>query len=285
MTGSGTGIETVPAGNAEIPVLGLGTWQLTGQQCTESVATALDVGYRHLDTAEIYGNEEAIGAGIDRTAVDPAELFITSKVWRSNLDYDGVIGAATGSRNRLGVPTIDFFLVHWPHPRRPIEPTLDAMATLQDDGVIRHSGVANFTRSQLAAARETAPVPLVTDQVLYNPYADQTALLAYCRDNGLALTAYSPLARGRVRDDPELTAIGESHGKSPAQIALRWLVQQRGVVAIPKATSREHLTENRAIFDFELSAEELRRIDEIEPGLRQRLLNFGPALMRRNPLP
>jgi len=159
------------------------------------------------------------------------------------------------------------------------------METLRDDGRITHLGLANFTRDRLEAARRVADAPLVTDQVLYNPYKDQFDLRRYCHENDVSLTAYSPLARGAVLDDPTLESIGAEYDKTAAQVALRWLVQQEGVVAIPKATGEDHLRDNLAVFDFSLTEAEMNRIHEVSPGLKQRLLNRLPGLMRRNPLP
>lgn len=158
------------------------------------------------------------------------------------------------------------------------------MADLQDDGVVRFLGVSNFTRSQLAAARQATSASLIADQVMYHPYKEQRALHAYCVDNEIALTAYSPLARGDVPDDPLLRKIGQQYEKSPAQVALRWLLQQDQVVAVPKATSRDHLEENLAVFDFALTEAEMTEIRNISPGVRRRVRNLWPAVMRHIPV-
>lgn len=285
MTASAGPEATVEAGGASIPMLGLGTWMNTGRQCTETVRTALELGYRHVDTAQVYGNEAAVGAGIQASDVDREAVFLTTKVWRSNLRAGEVQSSVERSLDRLGVDYVDLLLIHWPHPRRPVEETLGAMAELQASGAVRHLGVSNFTADQLRAAQRAAEPPLVTDQVLYHPLKDQSALLAYCQEHDVALTAYSPLARGAVIGDDRLEAIGERYDKTAAQVALRWLVQQDRVVAIPKATSRAHLEANLAVFDFELADDEMARIHDLQPGLGLRLKNLAPALMRRNPLP
>lgn len=277
--------SSLEAGGARIPRLGLGTWQNKGPQCARTVETALDLGYRHIDTAQVYGNEEMVGKGIVATDVDREEVFLTTKVWRSNLRYDAVLEAVRGSLDRLAVEYIDLLLIHFPHPRVPVTETLEAMADLQEEGLVVNLGVANFTRSQLQQAINNVDRPLVTDQVLYHPYKDQSALRAFCLEHDVALTAYSPLARGAVVGDELLAAIGERYEKTAAQVALRWLIQQDGVVAIPKATSRNHLESNLAIFDFSLTGEEMNRIHDRQPGLGRRIRNLAPALMRRNPLP
>jgi diketogulonate reductase-like aldo/keto reductase len=284
MTGADASVPTLDAGGATIPKLGLGTWQNTGRQCAETVETALELGYRHVDTAQAYGNEEMVGEGIAAADVDREDVFLTTKVWRSNLRHDDVVESVEESLDRLGVEYVDLLLIHWPHPRVPIAETLEAMAELREAGLVSHLGVANFTRSQLEEAIEASGVPLVTDQVLYHPFKDQSDLREFCVDRDVSLTAYSPLARGGVVGDDVLGEIGERHGKSAAQVALRWLLQQEGVVAIPKATGRNHLKENLDVFDFSLAEEEMDRIHDLKPGLGRRFRNILPALMRRNPV-
>ncbi len=273
----------VEAGDARIPALGLGTWKNTGSQCAETVETALNMGYRHIDTAQVYGNEAAVGDGIAAADVARNNLFLTTKVWRTNLHYDDVLTSVRESREALGVEVIDLLLIHWPHPRVPIEETIAALETLHADGIVRHLGVSNFTVSQLQDARRSADRPLVTNQVLYHPYKDQSALQTFCADHNIALTAYSPLAQGAVLSDDVLHAIGEKYDKSPAQVALRWLIQQDAVVAIPKASSRPHLADNLDIFDFSLSTSEVARIQSRSGPLSTRLHNVLPSVMRRLP--
>lgn len=277
-------MEYVETGDARIPKLGLGTWQNTGSECTETVRTALDVGYRHVDTAQAYDNEAAVGTGIARSDVDREAVFLTTKVWRSNLRYEDVLDSVHESLDELGVDYVDLLLIHWPHPRIPVAETLDAMTELHESGVVEHVGVSNFTRSQLREARRVADVPIVADQVLYHPYKDQSDLKQYCTANDVALTAYSPLARGDVLSDEVLGRIGERYDRTAAQVALRWLVQQDGVVAIPKSSSRTHLEENLAVFEFSLTDEEMARIDDRGGSLGIRLRNRLPSLVRRLPI-
>jgi 2,5-diketo-D-gluconate reductase B len=277
-------MEHVVAGGARIPAIGLGTWQNTGPQCAETVEAALELGYRHVDTAQAYGNHREVGRGIDAADVDREDVFLTTKVWRSNLRRDDLRASVLDSLDELGVDRVDLLLIHWPHPRVPIPESVGAMDALVDEGRVSHIGVSNFTAAQVETAVEAANHPIVTDQVLYHPYADQSARLAACRDREVSLTAYSPLARGRVLDDDVLADIGERHDKSAAQVALRWLVQQAGVLAVPKATGRDHLAANLAVFDFELSADERSRVASRRPGVVGRVKNRLPALMRRFPL-
>ncbi|UPV76468.1 aldo/keto reductase (plasmid) [Halorussus limi] len=276
-------MEYVETGGARIPKLGLGTWQNTGSECTETVRTALDLGYRHVDTAQAYDNEAAVGEGIARAEVDRDEVFLTTKVWRSNLRYDDVLDSVRDSLDRLGVEYVDLLLAHWPHPRVPVAETLEAMTELRESGAVKNVGVSNFTLSQLREARGVADVPLVANQVLYHPYKDQSDLQRYCATNGVALVAYSPLARGDVLSDDLLERIGDRYDKTAAQVALRWLLQQDGVVAIPKASSRAHLEQNADVFDFSLTDEEAARIDDRTGSPKVRLRNCLPSLVRRVP--
>jgi len=277
-------MEYVEAGEARIPKLGLGTWQNTGPQCAETVETALEEGYRHVDTAQMYDNERQVGNGIANADVDREAVFLTTKVWRSNLRAAEVRESVHESTELLGVEYVDLLLIHWPHPRIPVEETLGAMAELRDEGLVEHLGVSNFTRAQLQDARAAVDAPIVADQVLYHPYKDQSELQSYCAREGVALTAYSPLARGEVLSDDLLAEIGAKYDKSAAQVALRWLVQQEGVVAIPKTTSRAHLVDNLAVFDFELTDAEMARIHAHSGDFRTRLKNRLPGLMRRLPI-
>ncbi|MBV0925076.1 aldo/keto reductase [Halomicroarcula limicola] len=255
-------METIQVQSESVPALGLGTWQLTGATCQETVQTALDMGYRHVDTAQAYGNERQVGTGIDAADVDREDVFLTTKLDGSNRSARRVRQSARESCHRLGTDYLDLLLIHWPNTpwMVPVSETIDAMNGLVDDGLVRNIGVSNFSPSRLDEARELSEAPIFTDQVQYHPYWDQTQLLDYCRIHDVLLTAYSPLARGGVLDDPAIVQIGNRYGKSPAQVALRWLVQQDGVAAIPKATGREHLEANLAVFDFELTDEEMERI-------------------------
>jgi len=264
-------MDNVTTTQAHVPSLGLGTYQLRGQLCTETVTQALEMGYHHIDTAEYYENQPAIGEALANTAVDGEDVFLTTKVWRDNLAAADAKRVAETSCEKLGVDTIDLFLIHWPSPSVPIDETITAMNELQDDGVVRHIGVSNFSVEQLDAAREVSATPICTNQVEYNPYTDQSDLWAYCIDHDIMLTAYSPLAKGRVADDETLQTIGDRYDKSPAQVALRWLVQQPQVVAIPKASSRAHLEANLSIFDFELTDDEMVRIFDLQEGVLNRV--------------
>jgi len=261
----------------EVPALGLGTWQLTGRQCREGVAHALDLGYRHIDTAQIYDNEEQVGQGVRDSGVDRDEVFLTTKIWRSNVAPADMRRTTEESLRRLGVDRVDLLLIHWPVDRVPLRKQLDTLVELQQEGKARHVGVSNFLPDQIDSIVEYLPDdgPLFAHQAEYHPFLDQSLLLERAHEHDHLFTAYSPLARGRVLEHETLQDIGARHGKTAAQVTLRWLLQQENVSAIPKAASAAHREANLEIFDFELGAEEMDAIS----GLRgdQRILNPGFA--------
>ncbi|MCU4753691.1 aldo/keto reductase [Halobacteria archaeon AArc-curdl1] len=253
-----------------VPAIGLGTYRLRGSECRETVQTALEIGYRHIDTAEFYENQAEIGAAIDAATVPREALFVTTKVWKTNLEAEAVHRSFTNSLEALDLEYVDLLLIHWPNENVPVEQTLEAMNHLQAEGLVRHVGVSNFSVTQLEEAIAASRTPILTNQVEYNPYVDRDALLEYCRDQDVLLTAYSPLVKGKVLEDDTLEEIGDRYGKSPAQVALRWLVQQDGVIAIPKASSREHLEANLDVFDFTVTDQEMAQIDSLRRGLVSR---------------
>ena len=245
----------------KVPSLGLGTYRLTGGACVRAVERGLQVGYRHLDTAQMYGNEAEVGRGIRGSGVDRGEIFLTTKVWPSDFAHDRVISKTRESLKKLGTDYVDLLLMHWPGDGVPLGETLGAMRELQEEGGVLHIGVSNFSPSLVEEATEHAEV--FCNQVQYHPYRNQNALRDQAQKLDYLLTAYTPLSRGGVQDNATLREIGEAHGKTATQVALRWLVQQDRVSAIPKATSEEHLKENLDVFDFELSEEEMDRISSL----------------------
>jgi 2,5-diketo-D-gluconate reductase B len=245
----------------KVPSLGLGTYRLTGEACERAVERGLSLGYRHLDTAQMYGNEAEVGRGIRSSGVDRGEIFVTTKVWPSDFAHDRVIGKTRESLEKLGTDYVDLLLMHWPGDGVPLGETLGAMRELQEAGDVLYIGVSNFSPSLVEEA--TGHAEIFCNQVQYHPYRDQNALRDQAQELDYLLTAYTPLSRGGVQDDATLEEIGEAHGKSATQVALRWLVQQDKVSAIPKATSEEHLRENLDVFDFELSEEEMDRISSL----------------------
>jgi 2,5-diketo-D-gluconate reductase B len=247
---------------AEVPLVGLGTWQMNGETCQNAVTTGLEQGYRHIDTAQMYGNEDRVGAAVAKSDVDRAEVFVTTKLNRGNLGEDAVLSSTEESLERLGMNYVDLLLIHTPSQSVPIEETIEAMNQLQEEEMVRYIGVSNFSVQQIREAVEVSETPILTNQVKYHPFYSQNDLVEYCVENDILLTAYSPLARGDVIGDDTLTAIGERYGKTAGQVALRWLIQQPNVITIPKASNQDHLTENIAIFDFELADEEMQQVFE-----------------------
>lgn len=246
----------VEAGGARIPALGLGTWNLRGRECAEAVETALRLGYRHIDTAAMYGNEHDVGEGLRASRVMRDEIFITTKVWSSDIGAGDLQRSAEASLKRLQTPIVDLLLIHWPNSSIPLKESIAALCDAKKRGLTRHIGVSNFSIDLLGEAIALATEPIVANQCECHPRDAQTSLIEECRKHGVAFVSYRPLGKGALARDPVLNRIGAVHGKNGAQVALRWHIQ-RGLVAIPKAARPEHLQENFAIFDFALSKEEM----------------------------
>jgi len=252
-------VQTIDVNDARIPLIGLGTWDLRGKACARAVEEALRLGYRHVDTAAMYRNEEAVGEGLSASGVKRDEVFITTKVWSSDLRARDFERSAHDSLKNLKLDSVDLLLIHWPNPSIPLKETVAALCKMKRDGVARHVGVSNFNPALIEEAVKLSTEPLVDNQIELHPYNDQTKTIAASRKAGMAVTAYSPIARGRVKGDALLSRIGKAHGKSAAQVCLRYLVQQ-GIVVIPKTSRPERLKENSEIFDFALTPAEMKDI-------------------------
>jgi 2,5-diketo-D-gluconate reductase B len=258
-------IEPVPsitANGAKIPLVGLGTWELRGRSCARVVEQALRLGYRHIDTAEIYDNEKEVGEGLHASDVRRNEVFLTTKVWPSHFAPRALERAARDSLVRLRQSEVDLLLLHWPNPQIPLEETLGALCKVKRDGLARHIGISNFTVAMIEEAVKKSSEPLVCDQVECHPYLDQSKVLAACRSHAMALVAYSPIARGNAKNDKVLASIGAAHKKTAAQVCLRYLVQQN-IVVIPRTSKLDRLTENASIFDFWLTDMEMAAIAKL----------------------
>lgn len=252
-----------------MPTLGLGTWQLDDpEQCAESVANALEMGYQHVDTAQGYDNEEFVGRGIEAADVDRREVFLATKVSTSNLAYDDVIETTKTSLEKLGVDAVDLLYVHWPINTYDTEETLAAFDDLYDDGYIERVGVSNFEPRHIEEAVETLDAPIFANQVECHPLLPQTELRAVCAAHEIELVAYSPLARGKVFDVPEIGSVAEKHDVSEAQVSLAWL-REKGITAIPKATGTDHLADNFASLSLELDDEDVTTLDSIDSVHRE----------------
>jgi 2,5-diketo-D-gluconate reductase B len=265
----------VEANGAHIPAIGLGTWELRGRTCARLVEQALRLGYRHIDTAQVYENEREVGEGLRASGVRRDDVFVTTKIWTTHFAPNDLERSTKESLAKLRLAEVDLLLLHWPNPQVPLAETLGALAHVKQLGMARNIGVSNFTVALIEEAVAACSLPLVCDQVEYHPYLDQTKVLEGCARHSLALVAYSPIARGRIKGDELLGRIGRQYRKTAAQVCLRWLVQQN-VVAIPRTSKIERLSENIEIFDFELSDDEMRQISRMGTA-KGRLTDFGFA--------
>ncbi len=268
-------MQAIEANGASIPAIGLGTWELRGRSCARIVEQALKLGYRHIDTAQVYENEREVGEGLRASGIRRDAVFLTTKVWTTHFAPHDLERSAKESLVRLRVSEVDLLLLHWPNPQVPLAETLGALAHAKALGLTRHIGVSNFTVALVEEAVAASSEPLVCNQVEYHPYLDQTKVREACARHGLAVVAYSPVARGNIKSDATLIRIGRAHGKTPAQVCLRWLVQQN-VVPIPRTSRIERLSENIAIFDFALSDAEMDEIFALASP-EGRLTNFAFA--------
>jgi 2,5-diketo-D-gluconate reductase B len=260
--------ESVERANG-MPTFGLGTWENEDPEaCAESVRTALDMGYRHIDTAQAYENEDSVGDGIAQAEIDREEMFLATKVWTKNLAHDDVIDSTHESLEKLGVDSVDLLYIHWPQNTYEPEETLSAFEELVDEGAIDHIGVSNFEPEHLDEAREVLGEAPFANQVEMSPLLPQEELREYCDEHGIELVAYSPLARGKVFEVDELSEVAEKHDASEAQVSLAWL-REKGVTVIPKATSEEHIRDNWESLTLDLDDEDVETIDGIDTVERQ----------------
>lgn len=256
--------------------VGFGTFRQTDEECAESVVTALEAGYRHLDTARMYENEAAVGTGVARADVPREDVLIATKIWHDELAYDDVIEAAYESADRLSVDTIDLLYVHWPANTYDPGETLAAFDELVDDGAVERIGLANFSPELLDDARDTIDAPLFAHQVEMHPLLQQDALHEYAVEHDHYLVAYSPIARGHVFDEPAIQNVAEKHGVTEAQVSLAWLANRENVIPIPGSSQPEHIRENLAAREVELDEEDVATIDAIDREVRTVDMDVGP---------
>lgn len=270
-------MEMITAGGMTMPKLGLGTWRMKGAECTESVLGALERGYRHLDTAQMYGNEDAVGAALAQTGVARGEIHLTTKVWWENLSPEAMRRSIENSLRQLRTSYVDLYLIHWPAPGMDLPAALGALVKLKEEGLARQIGVSNFTASMLRQAIEEVQAPIVCNQVEYHVLREQKAVKAVLDRHGLALTAYCPLAQGRLADHPALAAIAAKHGVSTAQVALKWLLDQPNVAAIPKAGRATSQQANLDALKLVLDDDDRAAIAGLPKGERFVNPGFAPA--------
>jgi diketogulonate reductase-like aldo/keto reductase len=248
------------ASGVEMPVLGLGVWQMAeGRETEQAIEWAFEAGYRHIDTAMMYRNERSVGAAIRRSGLPREELFVTTKILPTRRDATGQLEQ---SLEKLGLERVDLYLIHWPLPVGNAS-LWRKLQALHERGLAREIGVSNFGRDGLRSLLSRATRRPAVNQVLFNPFRYRRALLEYCRQEGIAFEAYSPLARGKGLDDPAIAAVAERHGRTPAQVVLRWAVQH-GAIVIPKSSRRERIVENAQIFDFELGDDDMCALDALD---------------------
>lgn len=270
-------MERVATHGLNMPKLGLGTWRLRGAECQRAVEGALAMGYRHLDTAQMYGNEDAVGAGMAASGVPRGDVHLTTKVWWENLAPDAMRRALETSLSLLKTDHVDLFLIHWPAPGLDLGASLETMTALRDEGRARAIGVSNFPTSLLRRAVEEVRAPIACEQLEYHVLLGQPAVLRYARSQGIAVTAYCPLAQGRLAEHPALAAIGAKHGCTAAQVALKWLLDQDGVCAIPKAGRPESQRANLDALTVTLDDADRAAIAALPKDQRMVNPGFAPA--------
>lgn len=248
--------------------IGLGTWPMLGSECRDAVLQALDIGYRHIDTAAAYKNQDAIGEALVQTALPRHALHVTSKIWFDQLSPAAMRASAAQSLEQLQTDYVDLLYIHWPSATEDMGKALETLAQLKQEGVARHVGVANFPLALLRWAVEEVQAPIEALQVEYHVLLDQTRLIDYCRQHDIVFAAYSPLARNRISDYPLLQEIAAKHGATPAQVALNYLVRQDGVAAVPKSASRENQEGNLRALDLQLDTSDLAQIDALPKDIR-----------------
>ena len=253
------------AGQANIPVLGLGTWQSTGQDCVDVVSQALKMGYEHIDTAQAYGNEKEVGQGIKQSGVSRDKFFLTTKIFPDDMKFEPekLIAAAKRSLADLDTDYVDLLLLHWPDDRVPLSETIPALCELQKQGLTRHIGVSNFNIANIIEAEKYADVPIVVNQVEFHPFIKQKTLQTFLNNHHILLEAYSPLARGDVFDNEIIKEIADKHNVTPAQISLAWILADKHRIAIPKTSNPDHLQGTLDAIKVHLSADDIEKISSL----------------------
>jgi 2,5-diketo-D-gluconate reductase B len=256
-------MQFVETNGARIPAIGLGVMTLKDDTCVKAVDAALRMGYRHVDTAQMYGNERETGEGLRASGIKRDDVFVTTKVWHDKLRVGDFERSVDESLTKLGLSYVDLLLIHWPNKDVPLKETIDVLCKVKREGKTRHVGVANFTVALTEEAVKVATEPLVTNQIEVHPFIDRSKVIDAARRNGLSITAYCPIARGAAPGDAVLARIGAAHGKSPAQVSLRYLIQQR-IIPIPRSSDPQHIADNFAVFDFTLSAADMAELDKLK---------------------
>lgn len=256
-------MHTVPSNGANIPALGFGTFRMPEPEVTRILPKAIEIGFRHIDTAQAYRNEAAVGQAIEASGVARVDIFLTTKVWVDNFQHDRLIASVDESLSKLRTDYVDLLLLHWPASGVPLSEQIAGLNEVKKAGKVRNIGISNYNTKLMREAVSLSDAPIATNQIEYHPYLDQTKVLDLGRETGMSITAYYAMADGKVPADPKLQEIGRKHGKTAAQVVLRWLVKQDGVIALSKTATEARLKENFEIFDFDLSDEEMAAIHKL----------------------
>ncbi|WP_022728809.1 aldo/keto reductase [Fodinicurvata sediminis] len=253
-------MDSVEANGARIPKIGFGTFQLDADVARARVRDALDAGYRHIDTAQMYKNEDAVGAGLRDSGLQRKDIFLTTKVWPDRFADGDLQRSVNESLDRLKLDYVDLLLLHWPNPEIPLSETIGALNDVRKRGLAKHIGISNFNVALIREAVAASEAPLVTNQVEYHPWLSQDPVRQELERHGMALTAYCPIGQGKLLEEAVIQRIAKAHGKEPGQVVLRWHYQQPDVIAIPRSSKAERVRSNLDIFDFELSEAEMQQI-------------------------
>lgn len=256
-------MHRVKANGADIPALGFGTFRMPGEDVLRIVPKALDVGFRHIDTAQIYGNEAEVGSVIARSSVARQDIFLTTKVWVDKFRHDDFIASVEESLKKLKTDYVDLLLLHWPKMEVPLAEQIGALNEVRKAGKVRHIGVSNYNIQLMADAVALSDAPIVTNQIEVHPYIDQSKVIAAAKETGMSITSYYAMADGKVFEDDVLKELGAKYGKSVAQIVLRWVIQHDGLIALSKTVGEERVVENFDIFDFEISTADMQAISAL----------------------
>ena len=270
-------MESITTQGIKVPKLGLGTFKMTDDVCRTAVESALALGYRHIDTAEMYGNETPIGEAIAASAIKRDDLHVTTKVWHDHLQPDAILRAFDASLKKLRLDVVDLYLVHWPAKDMDLGAIFETLMKLKDEGRTRAIGVCNFPVALLRKTIEDVGAPIACNQIEYHAMLDQSAVRSYLQPKGIPITAYCPLAQGRMADDPTMEMIGKKYGVSAAQVALKWLFDQDGVAAIPKASRRESQQANLDALKVALDDDDRKMIAALPKDRRCVNPGFAPA--------
>ncbi|MDP9835754.1 diketogulonate reductase-like aldo/keto reductase [Neorhizobium huautlense] len=256
-------MHSVSANGANIPALGFGTFRMPDEDVHRILPQALKLGFRHVDTAQIYKNEQAVGDVLAKSGIPRQDIFLTTKVWVDRVGHDAFIASVDESLKKLKTDYVDLLLLHWPQSEMPLADRIGALNELRKAGKVKNIGVSNFSTALMAEAVKLSDAPIVNNQVEYHPYLDQSKVLAEAKKTGMSLTAYYLMADGAVPKDEALKDIGAKHGKTAAQVVLRWAVQQKDVIALSKTATESRLPENFEIFDFALSEDEMAAVHKL----------------------